>query len=206
MWSSLCPFWLGLCVLLALVSLFLTPNLGCFLSLFFREVFNSSLSFFFWSPMIWVLVDLRLCQRPLSPSMLFWISFLSSYRCVRTHTHAHTHTHTHTPTYVYLFYWWSSTGFSISQLYFPRPTHTHLPPLTFSPCGFVHGPSICALFWPFPFFLMLFFSSLPSGYGQFVLNFRDSGYISLACLFCYLGSTYRWDHMVFVFHNLACFT
>ena len=78
-----------MCVLPALVSLFLTPNLGCFLSLFFREVFNSSLSFFFWSPMIWVLVDLRLCQRPLSPSMLFWISFLSSYRCVRTHTHAH---------------------------------------------------------------------------------------------------------------------
>ena len=27
-----------------------------------------------------------------------------------------------------------------------------------------------------------------------------------SCLFCWLGSTYRWDHMVFVFHRLAYFT
>ena len=33
-----------------------------------------------------------------------------------------------------------------------------------------------------------------------------SGYILLACLFCWLRSTYRWDHMVFVFHHLAYFT
>ena len=49
-------------------------------------------------------------------------------------------------------------------------------------------------------------SSLPSCYCQFVLYFNVSGYILLACLFCWLGSTYRWDHMVFVFHCLAYFT
>ena len=41
---------------------------------------------------------------------------------------------------------------------------------------------------------------------QFVLYFHISGSILLACLFCCLGSTYRWDHMVFVFHQLAYFT
>ena len=46
----------------------------------------------------------------------------------------------------------------------------------------------------------------PSGYCQIVLYFNVSGYILLACLFCWLGSTYRWDHMVFVFHHLAYFT
>ena len=35
-----------------------------------------------------------------------------------------------------------------------------------------------------------------------VLYFHDSGSILLTSLFC-LGSTYRWDHMVFVFHQLT---
>ena len=33
-----------------------------------------------------------------------------------------------------------------------------------------------------------------------------SSYILLACLFCWLGSTYRWDHTIFVFNHLAYFT
>ena len=37
-------------------------------------------------------------------------------------------------------------------------------------------------------------------------TFPVSDYIVLACLFCWLGSTYKWDHMVFLFHHLACFT
>ena len=41
---------------------------------------------------------------------------------------------------------------------------------------------------------------------QFVLYFHVSGSILLACLFCWLGSPYRWDHMVFVFHRLAYIT
>ena len=28
----------------------------------------------------------------------------------------------------------------------------------------------------------------------------------ISCLFCWLGFTYRWDHMVLVFHRLAYFT
>ena len=38
-----------------------------------------------------------------------------------------------------------------------------------------------------------------SGHCQFVLYFHVSGLISLICLFCWLGSTYRWDDMVFAF-------
>ena len=41
---------------------------------------------------------------------------------------------------------------------------------------------------------------------QFVLKFNVSGYILLAYWFCWLGPTYRWDHMVFVFYCLAYFT
>ena len=46
----------------------------------------------------------------------------------------------------------------------------------------------------------------PSGHPQCVLYFQVSGSVLLACLFCWLGSTYRWDHMVFVPHRLAYFT
>ena len=38
-----------------------------------------------------------------------------------------------------------------------------------------------------------------------VSYFHVSGSILLACLFCWLGSTYRWDHMVFTFYHLAYF-
>ena len=37
-------------------------------------------------------------------------------------------------------------------------------------------------------------------------NLHVSGYILLACLFCWLVSTYRGDHMIYVFHLLAYFT
>ena len=57
-----------------------------------------------------------------------------------------------------------------------------------------------------PFFPPLSSSLHPSGHCQFVLYFHVSGSILLICLFCGLGSTYRWDHMVFVFHCLAYFT
>ena len=46
----------------------------------------------------------------------------------------------------------------------------------------------------------------PSGYCQFVLYFHVSGSILLAFFFCWLGSTFRWDHMVFVFHCVTYFT
>ena len=43
-------------------------------------------------------------------------------------------------------------------------------------------------------------------YCQFVLYFNISGYILRACLFCWLGSTYRWDRIIFIFHSLPYFT
>ena len=52
----------------------------------------------------------------------------------------------------------------------------------------------CSLTWPFPFFPLLFPSLLPSGHCQFILYFHVSGSILFTCLFCWLGSTYQWDH------------
>ena len=52
----------------------------------------------------------------------------------------------------------------------------------------------------------LFFPPLLPGYCQYLLHFKVSGCIFLACLYGWLGSTYRWDHMVFVFHSLAYFS
>ena len=83
----------------------------------------------------------------------------------------------------------------------PLP-HSILPPTVV----FAHGSFITVPWWPFSFFSQLSPLPLPSGYCQFVLNFNVSGYILLAYLFCWLGSTYTWDHMVFIFHHLAYFT
>ena len=88
-----------------------------------------------------------------------------------------------------------------SPHYSPHPSHPHFPPLILPPFCFVHVPEN-----PFPFLPPIISSHLPSGYCQLVLNFKVSGFILLACLFCWLGSSYRWDHMVFVFHHLGYFT
>ena len=77
------------------------------------------------------------------------------------------------------------------------------PPLALSMC-----PLYIFLDDPSPFFFPVT-SPYLSGYCQFVLYFNVSGvsgYILLAYLFCWLSSTYRWDHMVFVYHCLAYFT
>ena len=74
-----------------------------------------------------------------------------------------------------------------------------------SPSGFVHVSFIHVCWWPCPFIPLLSLPPCP-GSCQFVLYFNVSDYILLTCLFCSLGSTYRWDHIVFVFHHLAYFT
>ena len=86
--------------------------------------------------------------------------------------------------------------------YFPLPHASRLPPSILPSSGFVHGSFIHVPWWPFPFFPPLSPSPLPSGYCHFVLYFNVSGCILLAC---WLGSTYRWDHMVSVFHCLSYF-
>ena len=90
--------------------------------------------------------------------------------------------------------------------HFPPPHPPPPPTLNPSPFGFVHGSFTHVPWRPFSFIPMLSPSPLPSGYYQFVLYFNVPGYIFLACLFCWLGSTDRWDHMVFVFHRLGYFT
>ena len=48
---------------------------------------------------------------------------------------------------------------------------------------------------------------LPSLWSLSVCSFfHVSVSILLTCLFCWLGSTYRWDHMIFLFYHLAYFT
>ena len=87
----------------------------------------------------------------------------------------------------------------------PHPSYPYFPPLILTPFGFVYVYFIHVPDNPSPF-PPIIPSHLPSGYCQFVLNFNVSGYVLLACLSCWLSSTYRWDHMVFVFHHLAYFT
>ena len=98
----------------------------------------------------------------------------------------------------------SSTVVSISPHYSPPMT---FPPLTLDPTPLWLCPCIlyrCSLTTLSPFPPISPFH-LPSSYCQFFLYFNVSGYILPACLLCQLGSTYRWDHMVFVFHCLAYF-
>ena len=94
------------------------------------------------------------------------------------------------------------------------PNFPSFPPLLSpaSSCSLSQSPPCCPLPWVlytcsltrfFPFFSL---SPLPSGHCQFVPYFHVSSYILLTCLFYWLGSNYRWDHMVFVFHCLAYFT
>ena len=95
--------------------------------------------------------------------------------------------------------------------HFPLPLSPALntPSPTFNP----PSPSLCLSMGPLymlfedtsPFFL-LSPSPLPSGCCQFVLYFHVSGSVLLICLFGWLGSSYRWDHVVLVFHCLAYFS
>ena len=94
---------------------------------------------------------------------------------------------------MYLFYCCSSIVVSISP---PQISPSHpSPPLTLDPTpfGFVLVSVIQVPWWPFPIFSPLSPSHLPSGYCQFVLYFNVSRSTLLACLFYWLGSTYRWD-------------
>ena len=75
-------------------------------------------------------------------------------------------------------------------------------PIVLNYGSFVHVPWLA----PSPFYPIIPPSSFPSGHCQFILCFYVSGSSLLICLFCLLGCTYRWDHMVFVFHCLAYFT
>ena len=116
------------------------------------------------------------------------------------------------PSYYFYFslFYCSITVVSIfPSLLSPALPTLHLPHSILLPsCLYSWVLYTCSLTWPFPFFPPLSSSPLPSGPCQFDLYSHVSGSILLTCLFCWLGSTYRWDHMVFevfVFHHLAYF-
>ena len=62
----------------------------------------------------------------------------------------------------------------------------------------------CSLTWQFPFFLPLCPS--PPLWSLSVFSLFPCFWFYFSPLFCWLGSTYKWNHMVFVFHHLAYFT
>ena len=96
--------------------------------------------------------------------------------------------------FFHIFYCCSSTVVFISPTTPPPPQLSPLSTLDPTPVWF----SPCVLYryswkhFPFPPTIP---SHLFSHYCQFVLNFNVSGYILIACLFCWLGFTYRWDHI-----------
>ena len=110
--------------------------------------------------------------------------------------------------FFYILHIYFSLFYFIVELHFPHfpPLFSHIlptPPPTFNPPPTLLSLSM-GLLSKFldncsPFFPVI---ALPSAYSQFVLYFHVSGSMLLTCLFCWLGSTYRWDHMVFVLHLL----
>ena len=90
--------------------------------------------------------------------------------------------------FVFFYFFTFLLLFKYSCLHFLEcPHHSpHFLPLILTPFGFVHVSFTHAPWWPFPLP-----SHLLSGYCQFVLNLNFSGSILFACLFCWLGSTYR---------------
>ena len=90
--------------------------------------------------------------------------------------------------YFLLLFNYSCSHFSPSPS--PCPTHPDLQPSILPAFVFFHGSFIHVPCWPFLYFPPLSLLG-PSGPCQFVLYFNVSGYILLACLFCWLGSTCR---------------
>ena len=102
--------------------------------------------------------------------------------------------------------------FKYSCLHFPPPLLPPSPPIPTShpwsyPIWFCPWVLYMCSLKTLPLFSPIIpFFPLPSGQCQFILYLNVSSSILIVCLFCWLGSTYRWYHMVFVFHHLAYFT
>ena len=100
-----------------------------------------------------------------------------------------------------LLFSYSGPAFFPTALHYSIPHNSHSQP---TPIVHAHESSIRVLWLaPSPYFPLLLSSPFSSGHCQFVLYFHVSGSILLICLFSWLGSTYRWDHMVLVFHSKA---
>ena len=141
--------------------------------------------------------------------IVMWLLFLQSASVA-----LHTEYHVSVSSEIYISISYFSHFFIVVQVQLsPFSPHRSSPPhwlpppnLNRTPLWFVHGSFIHVPWQPSLFFPPLSPSLLPSGYCQFVLYFNVSHYILLPYFFCWLGSTYRWDHMIFFFHCLAYFT
>ena len=97
-----------------------------------------------------------------------------------------------------LFFSYSCPYFTPTAL--PCPIQSLLPKTIPTPLSLSMGPLYMFLNLTLPV------SPFPSGYCQSGPCFHACGFISLLSLFCLLDSSYRWDHMVSVFHCLAYLT
>ena len=88
----------------------------------------------------------------------------------------------------------------------PCPAHPPLPQSIPTLLSMSMGHLSLFLDYTLPFLSLRTPPPLSSGGCQSVLYFHASGSMLLIYLFCSLGSTYRWDLMVFVFHCLVYFT
>ena len=79
----------------------------------------------------------------------------------------------------------------------PPPTFNHSPPLSL-----FMGPLYMFLDDPSPYFPC----SPPSPLVTVILFLISMSLVLFWSLVCFVDSTYRWDHVVFVFHHLAYFT
>ena len=100
----------------------------------------------------------------------------------------------------YLLVSYSCPAFFPVALHYPIPRHCLRPWVLY----------LCSFICPFEALLSPHYS--PSSFLPFCLwslsvcSLFPCLWFYFACLFCWLGSTSRWDHMVFVFHLLAYFT
>ena len=101
--------------------------------------------------------------------------------------------------FIFIFYCCSSTVVSIflPPLSPTQPTPTSQPQ-SFPLLALSMGPLYMFPDDPSPSFPH--YHPFPTPLVTVSLFFIVSGYTLLACLFCWLGSIYRWDHMVFFFH------
>ena len=141
---------------------------------------------------------------------LEWAIFIRHYRGCTDSTEITQIVINGTGTHVFWFFkllfYYSCPNFSLLLSLFHPPPHTHSHSQSPPSCPCLWVIYTCSLTRPFLFFPPLFPFPLSSGPCQFVPCFYASSSILLICLFCWLGSTYRWDNMMFVFHCLAYFT
>ena len=102
------------------------------------------------------------------------------------------------------FIFYAITDVSFSPFTPLHPAHLHFYSQSPPHCPRVHH--VCSVTDLFPFFQSVAIIPLSSYSCQSMAWFHSSGSVLLISLFCSLDSSYKWDHMIFVFHQLTYFT